>query len=59
MQASRTLLIVAMEAGGTLIEAKEEGEISNPLERFRYRFQIGYSVALEKYLFDLRKRMGE
>ena len=41
MHARRTLLIVAMEAGGTLIEAKEEGEISNPLERFRYRFQIG------------------
>ncbi len=59
MHASRTLLIVALEAGGTLIEATEEGDISNPIERFRYRFQIGYSVALQKFLADLRKRLGE
>lgn len=59
MRASRTFLIVATEDGGTEIAVKEEGDIKNPLERFQYRFQTGYSVALERYLEDLRKRLGE
>jgi hypothetical protein len=59
MQASRVFLLVALEAGGTQIAVKEAGEIKNPFSRFLYRFQTGYADALEKFLVDLRKRLGE
>jgi hypothetical protein len=59
MRARRTFLMVPIEDGGTRIAVTEEGEIANPLERFRYRFQIGHTAALEKYLADLRKRLAE
>ena len=50
---------VKRDGEGTAVSVTERGEIYNPVFRFLSRFVFGYYGALERYVADLAKQLGE
>jgi uncharacterized protein YndB with AHSA1/START domain len=44
--------------GGTRLTVTEHGEVYNPVFRFVSRFVIGHTATIDRYLADLRKKLG-
>ena len=45
--------------GGSELMITEAGEVYNPIFRFVFRFVIGHSASIEKYLTALGNKLGE
>jgi len=54
-----TFALTPAAAGSTTLRITEDGEIYNPVFRFVARFIVGYHTSLERFLADLRKRVGD
>ena len=50
---------VKQDGEGTFVSVTERGEIYSPVFRFLSRFVFGYYGALEQYVTDLAKQLGE
>ena len=44
--------------GGTRVTVTENGEVYNPLFRFVSRFVMGHTATIDRYLADLKKKLG-
>lgn len=44
--------------GGSTLTITENGEVYNPIFRFMSRYVMGYTTTIDRYLRDLRKKIG-
>ena len=44
--------------GGTELEITEDGVVKNPFYRFVSRFLMGHDTSIERYLADVRRKLG-
>jgi uncharacterized protein YndB with AHSA1/START domain len=45
-------------SGGTRLTITERGEVYNPVYRFVSRFVMGHTATIDRYLEDLKKKLG-
>ena len=49
---------LAPEGSGTRLTITEDGEVYNPIFRFMSRFVFGHTATMDRFLADLKKRVG-